>query len=275
MGQGRFELDDFIDLDRYPIHLPDSDRGKQLVSDCREMMTQETICALPCFLRPEAVSRLAAEVVDLEQVARKIDYQSTPYGWMKNDGFGDDHPRTRLFARRCSAVTTDQLNPHGLCLTLYQFDSVTEFIRRLLGYETLFRTECPNISVRLNIMNEGDEFGWHFDTNDGVVSFIIQNADNGGIFEYAPLIRSESDENYSEVDRLFSGADQPRQADLPAGTFILFLGRRSLHRVSRVGETTRCRHSLLFSYHRQPGMVFPEKIRNRLLKPSSEPFRGI
>ena len=123
-------------------------------------------------------------------------------------------------------------------------------------------------------MEPGDEFGWHYDTNDGAVSLVLQSAEEGGDFEYAPLIRNEADENYDQVGAIFSGEETPDVADAPAGTFILFMGRRSLHRVAPIGKSRRSRQTLLFSYDRQPGMVFPEKIRKRMLEPSREPFLG-
>ena len=30
-------------------------------------------------------------------------------------------------------------------------------------------------------MEQGDEFGWHYDTNDGAVSLVLQSAEEGGI----------------------------------------------------------------------------------------------
>jgi len=265
---------DFIDLDRYPLNNLDSPLGRTLVEDCQQMMREHAICALKGFLRPASVRALSNEVASLEDAMRTVDFRATPYGWLKNSGFAEDHPRSRLFNRRCGALTADQLNPKGPCTQLFQFAELTEFVRRLLGYESLFNSACPNISVRLNIMQQGDEFGWHYDTNDGAVSLVLQDAQEGGAFEYAPLIRSEEDENYDRVSRIFSGRTSPVVADAPAGTFILFMGRRSLHRVAPVGNTQKSRQTLLFSYDRKPGMVFPEKIRKRMLEPSPEPFLG-
>ncbi|MBX2882505.1 MAG: 2OG-Fe(II) oxygenase [Granulosicoccus sp.] len=268
-------LDQYVNLHQYPVHDLDSDSGHKLLATCHEMMRKDTLCALPDFLSTEAIKALTDEVTALENTARKIDFLATPYGWMQNSGFPATHPRSQMFHRRCSAITTEQLDHNGLCMTLFRFDEITEFVRRLLGYETLYRSACPNISVRVNMMDAGDEFGWHYDTNDGVVSFAIQNADEGGVFEYAPLIRSEEDENYDAVAGIFNARIKPLQAHTPPGTFVLFMGRRSLHRVSPVIATSQCRHSLLFSYDRKPGMVFPENIRKRLTEPTNQPFHGL
>lgn len=267
-------LDKYIDLDRYPIHDLDSSAGQTLIARARQMMQSDTLCLLEGFLREAAVSAISSEITQLEPKAHQVDYCCTPYGWMNNAGFPPDHPRSQLPRRNCSTLSTDLLNPASACMKLYEFDELTEFVRRLLNYDTLYRTACPTLSVQVNIMQEQEGFGWHFDTNDGVVSFTIQHADNGGCFEYAPLIRSEDDENYPAVERVLDGIDMPRQPDQTPGTFSLFLGRRSLHRVSPVGPTIHKRQSLLFSYDRKPGVVFPEKTCQRLTQYSPEPYLG-
>jgi hypothetical protein len=171
-------------------------------------------------------------------------------------------------------ISTDQLDPAGSCLELYAFNELTEFVCRLLQFDALYRTVCPTLSIQVNVMREREHFGWHFDTNDGVVSFSIQNPDNGGAFEYAPLIRKGDDENYAAVSRILDGSDPPRQPVLPAGTFSLFMGRRSLHRVATVGQTTQSRQSLLFSYDQNPDRIFPLATCQRLTSASPEPYLG-
>ncbi|MFT5111311.1 MAG: hypothetical protein ACI8P9_000625 [Parasphingorhabdus sp.] len=267
-------LDYFVDLDRYPIHELDSDAGQNLIARCHKMMAEDALCLLPDFLRAAAVSKLCAEITALEAKAHEINYPSTPYGWMDNAGFPPDHPRSQLLPRCCKIITTELLDPSGACVELFKLDELTEFVRWLLQYEELYRSECPTLAIQINIMDNDETFGWHFDTNDGVVSFTIQNAENGGGFEYAPLIRDEGQENYDEVSQVLIGQGQVKQPDMSPGTFSLFLGRRSLHKVSPVGNTQLNRYSLLFSYDRQPGMVFPQKTCERLKGHSSAPYLG-
>ncbi len=268
------QLDRFVDLKRYPIHRIRHGAGRSLVSDCRQEISRNSFCALPGFILPEALALLSREAVSMERIARRLDYPVTLYSWMDNSGFPDDHPRSALLRRRCGAITADQFAGDSLCRSLYECDEITDFVRSLLGYDALYRSADPAISLRMNVMGQGDTFDWHFDTNDGAVSLLLQCADSGGVFEYAPLIRSEEDENYAAVSAILDGVAEPHRAEMPPGTFMLFMGRRSLHRVSAVGATRNLRHSLLFSYDRQPGMVFPEETRRRLTEPSSTPYRG-
>jgi len=267
-------LNHFVDLERYPIDRLDSPEGKKLIGAAHQMMADDTLVLLPDFLRPGAVRELADELNPLEPVAHRIDYLSTPYAWLDNAGFPPDHPRGALPRRNCGTITTEQIAKDSAVVELFHFDELTEFVCRMLQYDTLYRSVCETLSIQVNTMREGDQFGWHFDTNDGVVSFMIQNADNGGGFEYEPLIRDEDDENYAGVTRILNGAQSPHQPTMLSGTLALFLGRRSIHRVAPVGPTTQPRLSLLYSYDREPGMVFPSSSCDRFLNPSNEPYRG-
>ena len=267
-------LNDYVDLDRYPIHELDSSAGMALIGRAHEMMERDTLCLLEGFLRDSAVESLSAEITELEAEAHPVDYQCTLYSWRNNAGFPADHPRSQLPRRNCRVISTDQLTPASACMELFQFDELTEFVRRLLGYDQLYRVICPTLSIQINVMQEHECFGWHFDTNDGVVSFTIQNPELGGGFEYVPLIRNENDENYPAVARILDCSDLPRQAELSAGTFSLFLGRRSLHRVAPVGKTRVSRQSLLFSYDQKRNQVFASETQRRLSSASPEPYRG-
>ena len=236
-------LNAYVDLDRYPIHDLDSAAGRALIAESQAMMKRDTLCLLDGFLRQSAVAELSAEIAQLEAGAHRVDYPATVYGWMNNEGFPSEHPRSRLLRRNCGVISYDQLSATGTCRELYEFDELADFIRRLLGYDTLYRTACPTLSIQVNIMDEGEIFGWHFDTNDGVVSFTIQNADEGGGFEYVPLIRSEDDENYEGVARILDEVETPRQPEMSPGTLSLFLGRRSLHRSAPIHKTGKTRQS--------------------------------
>ena len=268
------DLDYFVDLETYPIDRLGSEAGQDLLNRAHRMMKEDTLVEFPKFLRSRAVGALTEELTALDSSAHRIDYMSTPYGWMDNSGFAPDHPRSALFRRNCGTITTELLSENSLSQRLFQVDELTEFVRRMLGYETLYRSACPVLSIQVNTMLGGDQFGWHFDTNDGVVSFMIQNADTGGAFEYVPLIRDEDDENYDVVSHVFNGSYEPRRPAVSAGTLLLFLGRRSIHRVASVGATKRSRLSLLFSYDRTSGMVFPAESCQRFTSPSYEPYLG-
>ncbi len=73
--------------------------------------------------------------------------------------------------------------------------------------------------------DEGNGFPWHFDTNNYTVTLAIQNADEGGDFEYAANIRKGS-ENFDEVQKVLDGtSDKISSLKLEPGDLQIFKGR--------------------------------------------------
>ena len=265
-----------VDLDRYPIADIDDAPARALVDACRRDLDELALCTLPGFIRPEVLPALVAEAQTLVPKAIRCDKLRTPYLWMCNKGFPPGHPRSQVFRSRHGLLTTDQFPGDGPIECMYRWDPLTDFVREVLGCETLYRCACPHFSIEFHIEGEGDELGWHYDPNDGVVSLLLQQPDEGGHFEYAPYIRAEDNEAYSRVARLFAGESGiARRPVMAPGTFVLFKGRRSCHRVTPVGPTDRPRLIVLFSYDERPGMVFSEASVRDLMNPSPETFYGV
>ena len=269
------EPQQIVDLDRYPLTEIDGTRGKQLVATCYRELKEHSICLLPNFIRPAALGALVDESAALAPKAYRTDRLRTPYSWRCNQGFPADHPRSALHPNRLGGVLGHQFAENALLRRLYEWKPLTELVRRALGFETLYPCADPHVSFTIHVMDEGDELAWHFDTNDGVISLLLEQADEGGHFECAPYIRAEEDENYPALARLFAGeTGLSVRPDMPPGTFVLFNGRRSCHRVTPVGSTRQPRTIAIFSYDEHPGMVFDEGTSREYMEPTSEPYYG-
>ena len=129
---------------------------------------------------------------------------------------------------------------------------------------------------RSKVAFECDLDGWHYDPNDGVITLMLQPSESGGEFEYAPYIRNEQEENYTDVKRLFDSPDtEAQRIKLEAGTFTLFNGRFSMHRVRPVGSTKQPRIVAIFSYDQRPDMVFSQDYIDMLRSfPQGPPDRN-
>ncbi len=194
------------------------------------------------------------------KMARRPDHPVPLCRWMDSSGFPDDRPRAVLLKRHCGSITTDQSAGDSLCRTRHDCDQIADFIRSLPGHDTLHRSVGPAIFPRPNVMGQADPSNRHVDTNDDrAVSPLLPCAGRGGIFEHAPLVRSEEDENHAAVSARLNRFAQPHRAEMPSGTFMRFLGRRGRHRVSSVGATCRLRHSLFSAVGVSPACSF----RNR------------
>jgi len=138
-----------------------------------------------------------------------------------------------------------------------------EFLRTVLDEpeDRFFRYADPLADVIVNMANEGNGFPWHFDTNNFTVTLAIQNADEGGDFEYAPNIR-EGGENFDVVREVLDDvSDRVTVLRLEPGDLQIFKGRYSLHRVTPLAGRTP-RYVAIFSYVEEEDMVgSPERTR--------------
>ena len=87
---------------------------------------------------------------------------------------------------------------------------------------------------------QGDELGWHFDGADFVVTLLLQASESGGVFEFAPMLRTADDRNDDGVRALLAGErDAIRTMSGEPGTLALFRGHWSPHRVTPVRGLAR------------------------------------
>lgn len=259
----RTPIHQLIDLDQYPIHDLDSNAGRDLVWKCQQSLADTAGALLPDFVRPDALSRMATEAEQLVEVSHRYDrpreaFLGHPrYGDGNLNEFGD--LKKRLHDNRYNQVLNYQIPNDSDLRALYLWPDLTEFVRRVLNRDNLFPSQCPHLALTMKVAFEGDQDGWHYDPNDGVVTLQLQTPDAGGVFEYAPYIRSDDDENYQGVARLFDSPDTEATRLRPAaGTFMIFNGSRSMHRVRQVGRTRCPRVVAIFSYDGNPDMVFSQ-----------------
>ncbi len=119
------------------------------------------------------------------------------------------------------------------------------------------------VSCLMTVCRDGDELGWHYDPNDGVVSLLLQAAEQGGGFEFVPGSRGPDTAATARELAILEARDRGiLRPDLEPGTLSLFNGHRSLHRVAPVGPG-RERIVALFSYAAMPGYVFSPDIREK------------
>ena len=250
--------EDWIDLDRYPI-AAGSDGRDALLAACRTALRGDALCQLPSFLAPDALALFAEESRTLAPRAIRRDTMRRAYFWFDEQDWPEGDPRGWLQHDRKGTVHYDLYPPGSMMQRLYEWQPLTRFIGDVLEEETFHICADPVMSVVLSVMKDGDEQGWHFDTNESAISLCLQNSEAGGEFVCVPWIRDEGDENLEGIAEVFRGErEAPLSVAFAAGTLTIFRGRRSLHRVAHVrGRTDRL--MALFSYHREPGFTWPER----------------
>ena len=278
----RSQVNQLIDLDRYPIDQLESDAGRELIEICRDNLAAHAIALLPGFIRPSAISQMAEEAQDLIDQAYRYDqpriafYEHPNHHHRARDGDGWSTLRSKRHPNRYYQILNYQIPNNSNLRAIYLWPKLTEFVRRVLDVDNLFPSLCPHLALTMKVAFEGDLDGWHYDPNDGVITLMLQPSESGGEFEYAPYIRNEQEENYAGVSRLFDSPDSEAQRiKLEAGTFTLFNGRFSMHRVRPVGSTKQPRIVAIFSYDERPDMVFSQDYIDMLRSfPQGPPDRN-
>lgn len=250
---------DLIDLDRYPIHGPERDA---VIAKVRTDLAQDGCAVLKGFLTPQGVEAVAREADSMADKGHRSYSRTNPYFTADDPSLPEQDPRRQFFNRSNAFVPADNFNSSGALRAIHDFPAFDPFIRDCLQEERFYRYADPLADVIVNVADEGNGFPWHFDTNNFTVTLAIQNAESGGAFEYAPLIRTASDENFAGVaDVLAERSDKVVSLNLEPGDLQLFKGRYSLHRVAPLkGKTPR--YVAIFSYVEEPDMVgSPERAR--------------
>ncbi|MFG2208898.1 arpA protein [Streptomyces sp. NPDC048638] len=249
-------LDQVVDPDRYPLPDLDSARGRAVISRARRELNTLGCTVLPDFIRPSLRETLEREGTALAPEAH-VDVETVNvYNIAVDSTLPGDHPGRRTFQRGNAFVPRDRIPAGALIGRLYSDPAFQGFIARCFGLPQLHELADPLSGLVLNVVAPGMEHPWHFDTNEFTVSMLTRQAEDGGVFEYCPHIRSAHDENFDDVRDVLDGRGERliRRLPLRPGDLQLFKGRYALHRVSPVRGGT-ARHSAIFAYSERPGVI--------------------
>lgn len=254
-------MDRLIDLDRYPVGAPTSPGYDALVADCREQLRADGAAVLEGFMRADAVAAAAAEVEPAVGKAYFKTKRHNAYLLPDDPAYADDHPRNRKQSTNSATLGYDGIPADAAINRLYLWPAFQSFLADVLGHDALYPYADPLTPLNVLVYGAGAELGWHFDLPPFVVTLMLQQADSGGVYEYAPFIRADDDENYDAVASVLDGrSDAVRELRQPPGALVIFRGSRTLHRVTRVAGD-RPRLAAAFSYSTEPGTMSPEHNR--------------
>ncbi len=152
-------------------------------------------------------------------------------------------------------MARDQIPDQSSLNKLHRWRPFISFLQACLGVEALYPFRDPISGLTINVMNAGDVLPWHFDTNEFTVSLLLQSPEAGGEFEYVPDVRNPDDECFEDVAEVLAGARRRViRVNMQPGDLMLFKGRYSLHRVTRVAGG-QSRLVALLSYTLMPDYI--------------------
>lgn len=257
-----------INHQKYPLF--DTASRAELVADARKSMAKEGSAILPDFVLPAGIDLMRDEALRLQPASHRRESMLGAYAATTPKTGDENHPTRRKSPYRMWVTATDQMDPEGATLKIYEWPPLVQLIADILKLEALYTVADPMMRCNYTFLGDGDEHGWHFDGNDFVVSLMIQSPEDGGAFEFAPNIRDDQNPNYAGVrDVMDETPGTTKVIRAKPGTLALFRGRRALHRVTRVsGE--RKRIIALLSYHEQPGLMNGPEAQFRVFGRSAQ-----
>ena len=245
----------YIDIERYPIDEIESPIYKELVTGIRAQLDDVGCAVLPGFIKPQAILPFIEEANRVAGKGHRSFNRTNVYFSKDDESLDSDHPIRRFYDRSNSFVPADNFGSDSPLRSVYEWPAFMPFIKDTLNEQEFYRYADPLADVIVNVVENGDGFPWHFDTNNYTVTLAIQNAQRGGEFKYSPGLRTPANENYGGVRDILDGDETAvNTLELNPGDLQIFKGRYSLHRVTPV-EGKRRRYVGIFSFVDQPGMV--------------------
>ncbi len=249
-------LDDIIDLDRFGLDRQASSWA-ELGRSMAGALDSDGISSVPGLLKPDAVLAIGRE---FDALLSHVDIghdRRSAYG-REVDGLAD-HPAVAATSDWIAGhVTRDMIPAHSPAHRLYVSPLFKTLIASCLGMDRVFEYADPLAGLVATVIPPGGCYGWHYDTNEYVVTVGIRQAESGGEFEFHRNLRSIGDENLDGLAEVLDGGGRAtrRSAMSGPGDLQVFRGRYSLHRVTEVRGAEH-RLTLVLSYAERPGVIGP------------------
>lgn len=258
---------DLVDTGRYPIDRPETPEGIALVEACRRQLASDGCCNMPGFARPEAAAAMVEEALTLEPMAHRQDGRRNAWFTLDDQSLAAGDPRRRYWHYRMNQLAGDVIGPETSFRRLFQWPALTEFLRRILGYERLYPMADEFQGLNVIYLHPGHHQPWHYDHGEFAVTLLLQEPEAGGAFEYVPRLRTEDDERLDDVAAAMDGRHPGlRRPERGAGTLTVFRGMYSLHRVTEV-EGTRARITAVLSYDHMPDRIATDRENAHIYGP--------
>ncbi|EAQ63527.1 hypothetical protein MED121_19971 [Marinomonas sp. MED121] len=250
------DISDIVNTDCYPINNYGDVTLNELIEYARKELAEDGCCVLKKFLKPEALEKAVEESRALSEKTFFSKRMVNTYFTEDDTSLPQNDPR-RIFMERTSGfVTRDMIAPDTIIHRIYVSPMMKRFIAACLQEEVIYEYADPFAGLVINVIPEYAQQPWHFDTNEFIVSMMTQKPEQGGVFEYSPMIRTHDSENLNGVLDVVGNKDHSsvKKLELNPGDLQIFKGRFSVHRVTKVGGETE-RHTAIFAYSEQPNII--------------------
>ena len=250
-------LDQLINTERFPLNERTADAYAEAVTVARASLADDGCAVLKGFIYDETLRVMSDEIAARKQTTHYSAECINPYFHTQaNPNYPERHPVNTFLERSSGFIPGDSWEASTTHRVLFENPALCRFLADCLGLEALYPYTDPLAGLTANILDPGQQFTWHFDTNEFAVTVLVDDADEGGLFEYVPGIRSAKTEGFEAIQSVLEGGREGvRTLNLQPGDLQIFRGRHSLHRVTRVAPHSRPRHAAIFAYTEKDGVI--------------------
>ena len=226
--------EDIIDYQKFPLDQPSSPAYQTAVQAVRASLATDGCAIAKDFLSPAGLQAMLDEAEERKHLAYYAPKKHCNiYLANGNPNEPDDHPQNIFMTRTNGFITADLLPAGTAAHSLYYWPPLRQFLAHCLHKDQWFIYADPISNMIVNVAQQGQQFNWHYDTNEFTITFLLQAAQAGGHFEYVPNLRNKEDECIADVKQVLTGdRSRVKRLNLQAGDLQFFLGRYSLHQVT-------------------------------------------
>lgn len=257
----RTDMEQLLDLDRFPIDGLDGEAGRALIARCRDDLDRDGMFSLDGLMRADALAQCIAGLQPILETAA-FTHRRRHNIYFRDDiaDLPPDHPALARFETVNHTICADQM-PDNLLCRIYEWPPLARFLAAAIGKPALHVMADPLARANVLAYGAGEALNWHFDRSEFTTTLMLRAPEAGGVFQYREGLRTDADPNYDGVARLLGGADEAvRTLSLNPGTLNVFKGRNTAHRITPV-EGGTARMVAVFSYYDRPGVVFSDAER--------------
>ncbi len=258
----------YINLTAYPIHQPETAIYRSFVLEQRKRLETNGMINLVDFLTPLGVNKYKSEIEDRKNIAFHAVSERHPYGYQRSDHLPSDHPRNSFGPTESHRLARHHL-PDTAIDALYTWPPMRRFMADVTGNKVTYLSADPSNGLVVQVYSAGHGQAWHFDQALFSTIVNLSESEAGGVFECVPNLRTEDEQNYTDVKSALSGeSDRIQRHKVKAGSFTIMLGRYTLHRVTPI-KGKKPRISAILSYELDPDTCMDLDTRKKSFGPTA------
>ena len=243
-------LKNIINLEDYPIN------ETNWIKKIQNMFNETGIVSLENFVLPECMDNIKKESLSNLNYAYFNPQEHNVYLKSEDKIYPSEHPRNKKVKSSKGCITDDLIDPSSPLKIIYNSSTFMDFISFVTKQDSIYPYKDTLSSINIHYARKGEELGWHFDNSSFAITLMINEVSSGGEFEYTKPIRGSSinqTKEFENISNVLNGKTEIKKISMKSGGLLLFNGKNSMHRVTKV-NCDEIRILAVLAYNDKPGI---------------------